>query len=235
MFASFVPAPRAGIARRKDGGEPDGESGLWGPNWRECTTRRQATTHDARTIGHRSISAQASVNYSVSVPVSLPIAFHTVRGRNLRRAGDHRWPHVCSCVCGGTLTMSLPGRTLATMSGLVVSIAIAGAQSAGTLDPRFGGAGKVTSDFFRAADEILGLALAPDGSLVAAGSVFNPGRGFDFGVARYSADGVLSSLAAIDFHPGRAINDEAVAVAALADGRIVVAGRTSSDGVHDDF
>jgi len=126
-------------------------------------------------------------------------------------------------------------RALATMSGVVVSMAIAGAQSAGTLDPRFGADGTVLTDFFRTADELRGLGVAPDGSLVAAGSVFNPGRGFDFGVARYSADGALRALAAIDFHPGRALNDQAVAVAALADGRIVVAGHTSSVGNNNDF
>jgi len=131
--------------------------------------------------------------------------------------------------------MRLLVRALATTAALAVSIALVGAQSAGTLDARFGADGTALTDFFRAADELRGLAVAPDGSLVAAGPVFNPGRGFDFGVARYSADGALRALAAIDFHPGRALNDEAVAVAALADGRIVVAGHTSSGGNNYDF
>ena len=120
---------------------------------------------------------------------------------------------------------------------LLSTAIITRAQSGAGLDTSFGSGGQAVTDFFRAADEVRGLAIAADGSLVAAGLAFNPGHGFDFGIARYSAEGTLvPPVAAIDFHPGQALNDEAVAVATLPDGRIIAAGHTASDAAgNDDF
>jgi uncharacterized delta-60 repeat protein len=125
--------------------------------------------------------------------------------------------------------MNLSRAVGAAVATVLLSTAMIGqAQSAGALDLSFGTGGKVVTDFFRAADEIHGLAIAADGTLVAAGTAFKPNNGFDFAVARYSARGVLiPPVAVFDFHPG-GLNDEAVAVATLADGRIVVAGRSAA-------
>jgi uncharacterized delta-60 repeat protein len=97
----------------------------------------------------------------------------------------------------------------------------------GDLDPSFGVNGLSVADFFGAADALHGLAMAPDGTLVAAGFAFRPGHD-DFAVARYSADGQPIASVTIDFHPGELINDEASHVAVLPDGRILVAGVTAS-------
>jgi uncharacterized delta-60 repeat protein len=97
----------------------------------------------------------------------------------------------------------------------------------GGLDPTFGTGGRVVSQFGPGADALQGLALAPDGTLVAVGLAFFPGHD-DFAIARYSADGQLIAAATIDIHPNELINDEATRVAILPDGRIVVAGITAS-------
>jgi uncharacterized delta-60 repeat protein len=56
----------------------------------------------------------------------------------------------------------------------------------GSLDATFGSGGKVTTDFgdFEAA---LGIAILPDGRIVAAGITFQAGTGYDFALARYLA------------------------------------------------
>lgn len=112
---------------------------------------------------------------------------------------------------------------------------IARAQ-AGALDPSFGTGGLVVTDFGRAADEALALAVQPDGKILAVGSA-RAGEGEDFGIVRYQRDGFQDGPRVnVDFHPGQRLNDAAVAVAVQPDGRIVVGGRTSSDaGRNNDF
>src|ERR1051326_8912628 len=94
-----------------------------------------------------------------------------------------------------------PGAAQLDLLGQVRAIA-AGSQS-GDLDPTFGEGGRVVTDFFHAADEIVGLAVAPDGSILAAGSVFRPESAFDMAVARYSEHGEHRGFATVDFHPGQ--------------------------------
>ena len=114
-------------------------------------------------------------------------------------------------------------RPLATLAVIaLLSVAKVHAQP-GTLDPSFGNGGLVTTDFFHAADVIEGLALAPDGTIVAVGFAYRPGHS-DLAVARYSADGQLIATATFDFRPDELINEEARRVAVLPDGRLVVAG-----------
>jgi uncharacterized delta-60 repeat protein len=135
-----------------------------------------------------------------------------------------------------------PVLVLSSLSILLIALtpAMIGAQEEG-LDPSFGTGGRVVTDFFRSWDEAFALAVQPDGRILAAGSVSHPGigqgYGYDFAVARYTADGLLvPPLATVDFHPGQGLNDDAVGVAALSDGRIVLAGGTSSDRIqNDDF
>src|SRR5438045_2890719 len=63
--------------------------------------------------------------------------------------------------------------------------------SNGDLDLGFGVGGLVTTDFPSGSDEIPGhhIAIQPDGKIVAVGSAFVDGAGFEFAVARYNADG----------------------------------------------
>jgi uncharacterized delta-60 repeat protein len=64
-------------------------------------------------------------------------------------------------------------------------------SQAGALDPAFGGDGLVSTPFpnpFFAQRSAFGVALQPDGKVVAAGGSLNPFSGSDFMVARYAAD-----------------------------------------------
>ena len=64
--------------------------------------------------------------------------------------------------------------------------ALARYRADGTLDPRFGSGGKVTTDFGEGNDVLRALALQADGRLVAAGGFNDNGfGGTDFGLARY--------------------------------------------------
>jgi uncharacterized delta-60 repeat protein len=98
----------------------------------------------------------------------------------------------------------------------------------GSLDPSFGDGGTVRTNFANGAaesvDDIDGIALQPDGKIVAVG-----GSNGDFALARYNPDGSLDSsfgtggLVVTDFGTG---NARARGVALQADGKIVVAGTT---------
>ncbi|MBW3540365.1 MAG: hypothetical protein KY476_08850 [Planctomycetes bacterium] len=55
----------------------------------------------------------------------------------------------------------------------------------GSLDTRFSGDGKVTTDFGSFAAQASGVAIQPDGKIVVAGSSGQPGTGLDFALARY--------------------------------------------------
>lgn len=96
----------------------------------------------------------------------------------------------------------------------------------GTLDTTFGSDGKVATPF-GTSSEIKGIALQPDGKIVAAGWTFTtPGE--DFALARYNPDGSLDSSFGVsgkvktDFTTG----DEGHAVVIQPDGKIVVAGQS---------
>jgi uncharacterized delta-60 repeat protein len=97
----------------------------------------------------------------------------------------------------------------------------------GSLDGSFGGDGKVTTDFAIYPEDLLALAIQPDGRIVAAG-----GDGFgapneNFALARYDPDGSLDTSFSgdgkltTDFtsHPDVVFN-----LALQADGKIVAAG-----------
>lgn len=124
----------------------------------------------------------------------------------------------------------------AALTGLMVVVQIgwsgpAWAQ-AGALDSTFSGDGKVTTDFSKKADLVQGVAVQTDGKVVAVGWV-TVGRVYRFGLARYNADGSLDTT----FGTGGkvttvfgGVEDTASAVAIQADGMIVVAGTTDSNG-----
>ena len=107
----------------------------------------------------------------------------------------------------------------------------------GSLDASFGTGGKVTTDFARAGgsfDEAHAL-VVQGRNLVAAGGV---GPFFDFGLARYRANGTLDR----SFGSGGKVTtdfagqtDAAFALAAQADGRLVAAGFMLSEFGEMDF
>jgi uncharacterized delta-60 repeat protein len=107
----------------------------------------------------------------------------------------------------------------------------------GSLDQSFGSGGKVTTDFFGSVDLAYGIALQPDGKLVAVGSVFNHGA-VDFGLARYNPDGSLDQT----FGTGGKLttdfagkSDSAYCVALQRDGKIVAAGYASHGNTAADI
>ncbi|MGH2651195.1 MAG: delta-60 repeat domain-containing protein, partial [Actinomycetota bacterium] len=116
--------------------------------------------------------------------------------------------------------------------------ALARYNSDGSLDPSFGGDGKVTTDIGSDDDSAFGVALQGDGKIVAAGSSFDVALGtFDFALARYNQNGSLDPTFAGDGTATTAVGsgfDEAAYVAVQADGRIVAAGESAS-GTSSDF
>jgi uncharacterized delta-60 repeat protein len=98
----------------------------------------------------------------------------------------------------------------------------------GSLDPSFGTAGKVITDFPSHRAQAQAVALQVDGKIVVAGTAL--GANADFAVARYNADGSLDStfgsggLVTTDISAGSL--DQAFAVAVQADGKVLVAGTT---------
>ncbi len=116
---------------------------------------------------------------------------------------------------------------------LRVVFAMARYDTTGALDPSFGTGGRVTTAFPGSGNGIRGLALQPDGKIVAAGrGEFDPLGRNDFGIARYRADGVLDgsfgtcgvvSTNIVENDVGGSV-DEATAVAVAPDGTILVTG-----------
>jgi uncharacterized delta-60 repeat protein/uncharacterized repeat protein (TIGR01451 family) len=112
------------------------------------------------------------------------------------------------------------------------------AAAGGDLDPSFGTGGRVTTDFGQS-EEVHGLAVQPDGRIVAAGHTYSNSTGIgDFALARYKSDGSLDPTFGVggrvvtDFAPTNA--DLARAVAIQPDGKIVVAG-TTCNAANCDF
>jgi uncharacterized delta-60 repeat protein len=96
------------------------------------------------------------------------------------------------------------------------------------LDPAFGLAGKVITDFgFDRDANALALAIQNDGRIVVAGRASIPLNGFDFALARYNSDGSpdlgfgIGGRVTTDFFGG---NDRATAVVVQTDGKIIVGG-----------
>ena len=74
----------------------------------------------------------------------------------------------------------------------VSSFALARYNSDGALDADFGAGGKVRTDFGGVSSQIFGIALQLDGKIVVAGYA-NADGGFEFALARYSADGTVDA------------------------------------------
>jgi uncharacterized delta-60 repeat protein len=122
--------------------------------------------------------------------------------------------------------------TITTIVCLLASTAPAGAAP-GDLDPAFGAGGKVTTDFAGRGDAALGVAIQPDGKIVAVGNstqagVFN----VDFALARYNPDGSpdpsFGSGGTVLSDFGSSL-DAASDVVLQPDGGIVVVGTSNRD------
>jgi uncharacterized delta-60 repeat protein len=117
-------------------------------------------------------------------------------------------------------------------NGAVTDFALARYSANGVLDASFGSAGKVTTDFGGAEDIAWAVATQADGKIVVAGHVRPDAGTWDFGVARYNANGTLDATfsgdgkATVDFSGV----DVPAAVAIQNDGKIVVAGRGGAGG-----
>ena len=108
----------------------------------------------------------------------------------------------------------------------------------GTLDESFGSGGEVTSDFSDRQDNILALALQPDGRILAAGVADRFAVTADFALARYKPNGKIDK----SFGTGGKLttnfnldNEAAFAVAVQPDGKIIAVGRTHMVGGSFDF
>ncbi len=112
--------------------------------------------------------------------------------------------------------------------------------SNGTIDPTFGVAGKVRTDFGdRNFDRARSAALQPNGRIVAAGFAISHGGGVqNFAVARYTSNGVLDTsfsndgMTQIDF--GNCCQG-ATKVVLQSDGKIITVGGSNGESSEDDF
>jgi uncharacterized delta-60 repeat protein len=110
----------------------------------------------------------------------------------------------------------------------------------GRPDTTFGNGGLVITDFTGLTDRAEGLAIQPDGKILAAGFATQGTVTFgdsDFAVIRYLSDGTLDSSfgnggkVTTDLSGGS--SETGAAVAVQSDGRIVVVGRAASSGGSD--
>lgn len=118
------------------------------------------------------------------------------------------------------------------------AFALARYNSNGSLDTTFDGDGKLVQEITSGNDLINGLAIQPDGKIIAAGYV-NGGLATDFATVRYNANGSIDSsfgtngIARTDINGGI---DGGAEVLLLSSGKIVVAGtRFNPDGSGGDF
>ena len=131
-------------------------------------------------------------------------------------------------VVGGSVTYNISVR----------NFALARYNIDGSLDNTFNSDGKVTTSFGAiTADMILGLAIQPDGKIIATGSAINNATNYNFALARYTSIGNLDNTfdadgkQTIDF---AGLEDESYGMGLQADGKIVLAGR-SYNGVNYDI
>jgi uncharacterized delta-60 repeat protein/uncharacterized repeat protein (TIGR01451 family) len=114
----------------------------------------------------------------------------------------------------------------------LVLISFTGARAfagGGCLDPSFGNAGKVTTNFTTQSDYIAGIVLQQDGKIVAAGTAgVGPALTDRLALARYNVDGSLDAT----FGTGGRVSEDfgaagagATSLALQPDGKIVVAGQ----------
>ena len=157
-------------------------------------------------------------------------------GRILTDFGAERNDSAYALALGGRGKIIVAG-TAETKAGQ--RFALARYRPAGSLDPRFGGGGKVETGFGAGFQTARDVAVQPGGKVVVAGWA-NASGTTDFALARYRPDGRLDPTFGGDGRVltnfGAGSTDQAEAVELLPDGRIVVAGRTlSATSAASDF
>jgi uncharacterized delta-60 repeat protein len=105
----------------------------------------------------------------------------------------------------------------------------------GSLDPTFGAGGIVLTDFRGRNEELCGLAVQPDGRIIAAGNALVKNR-WNYALARYTPDGVLDETFGSGGKVLVDVGEESYlqAVALQPDGRILVAGDAPHASGSDD-
>lgn len=125
---------------------------------------------------------------------------------------------------------------LASAAAITASVQPTAHAAPSDLDPTFGAGGRLTTAIGADDDELVGVAVQPDGKIVAAGAVVAGDGWFDFAVARYDTTGALDSSFDGDGIATTAIGanqDVATALALQPDGKIVVGGYTISAGLRE--
>jgi len=127
------------------------------------------------------------------------------------------------------------GGGIGVLAGLLLLPLSVGAVGSGDLDPSFGDAGTVLTDFGSGSnDYVNALVIQTDGKIVVAGS--SDGA---FALARYLPNGALdpsfgsNGTVLTDFGFGSGSEDYPSALALQPDGKIVVAGYSIAGGSHD--
>ncbi|MFI5782491.1 WD40 repeat domain-containing protein [Nocardia sp. NPDC051570] len=115
---------------------------------------------------------------------------------------------------------------------------LVGYTTDGKSDNGFGDKGKVSTDFGGKADIAYGLAIAPGGKLLAAGTSTGTATGDNVAVARYTPEGKLDN----GFGDGGKVStdlgtkaDRGTAVAVQRDGKVIVVGSTADPQQGNDF
>ncbi|PYT00948.1 MAG: hypothetical protein DMF63_04585 [Acidobacteria bacterium] len=122
-------------------------------------------------------------------------------------------------------------------NGTNIDFAVLRYNTNGTLDASFDGDGRVITPVSNGDDLANGVAIQPDGKIVAAGFATTFGTD-DFAVVRYNADGSPDTTFDADgkatFNISPTFDDIATSVAVQPDGNIIVGG-FSNNGSDDDF
>lgn len=122
-------------------------------------------------------------------------------------------------------------------------------SQAGSFDPSFGGSGKAFNALYFDngggpqnfnSDFEWAITVQPDGKIILVGRTNVPGNGYDFGVLRFNTDGSPDvsfgegGQMNINFNTGSptSIEDQAFAVIVQPDGKIIVGGHESLNGVR---
>ena len=137
--------------------------------------------------------------------------------------GDERAQAIALQPDGKFVVAGWAGDNLAT-----ADIAIARYKPDGSLDTTFDGDGKLITRLGEHTDVVYGVAVQPDGKIIAVGTNFTGTRSRQFAVLRYKPDGALDASFDGDgialFKIGDSEQDTANTVAISGDGAILVAG-----------
>jgi len=112
------------------------------------------------------------------------------------------------------------------------AFALARYTTEGALDPGFDGDGMVVTDFTVDDDGASGVAIQPDGKIVAGGSAGFNGASASFALARYDADGALDDTFSSDGMVTTSFTagfDFARGMGVQSDGKIVLAGSAGAE------